>query len=222
MNYKRIYEQLCKRGQRKRNIKSRLERHHIVPRHVGGDNSTTNLTKLTHKEHTIAHHLLYKMYGRAEDRLAYYMMKGRIKDIWADGVYAQIMRGKVVENLKNVNRIKQKEASKRAGLKMYRDKIGIHAKGMHKIDIEASQKWAKDNPRLASERSVKSHKNRTRLDYVKMANTKSKHIIIAPDGTEYKSVAEAEYNTGIARTTIDNWSRRKSNNWNRRPNSPIE
>ena len=55
-----------------------------------------------------------------------------------------------------------------------------------------------------------------------MANTKSQNIIIAPDGTEYKSVAEVEYYTGIKRTTLDNWSRRNTNNWSRRPKTARE
>lgn len=222
MNYKKIYKNLCRRGKKKRNLKDKTEKHHIIPRHIGGTNEKSNITVLTHKEHTIAHHLLYKLHQRAEDKLAYNMMKGRIKDVWEDEEYSKILKDKVTRNLEKVDRDKQKKASKLAGHKMYKERVGIHARGMHEVAIKASKEWAKENPEKAKQRSKLSHKNRTRLDYVKMANTKSKHIIVSPNGTEYRSVAEAEYYTGIARTTLDNWSRRNTNNWSRKPNPPID
>jgi len=48
-----------------RTIKSPLfgykERHHIIPRALGGDNKSENLVELTAKEHFVVHHLLTKM-----------------------------------------------------------------------------------------------------------------------------------------------------------------
>lgn len=38
-----------------------LEKHHIIPRSLGGDDSTDNLVKLTAREHFICHLLLTKM-----------------------------------------------------------------------------------------------------------------------------------------------------------------
>ena len=37
------------------------EKHHIVPRSLGGDNSVSNLVRLTAKEHFVCHRLLTKM-----------------------------------------------------------------------------------------------------------------------------------------------------------------
>jgi hypothetical protein len=39
-----------------------LERHHIIPRSIGGSNSKDNLIVLTAREHFIAHRILAKMY----------------------------------------------------------------------------------------------------------------------------------------------------------------
>jgi hypothetical protein len=58
-------------------VGSGLERHHIKPRHIGGLDEETNYTYLTHREHIIAHWLLWKLYGRSEDRIAYLVMNGR-------------------------------------------------------------------------------------------------------------------------------------------------
>jgi NUMOD3 motif len=38
-----------------------IEKHHIIPRSLGGSNSNSNLTKLTAKEHYVCHLLLIKM-----------------------------------------------------------------------------------------------------------------------------------------------------------------
>lgn len=44
-----------------RNIIIYSEKHHIIPRSLGGDNSTENIVKLTAREHFICHLLLTKM-----------------------------------------------------------------------------------------------------------------------------------------------------------------
>lgn len=61
MNYQRIYETLCKRGQ-VRTVLEYTEKHHIVPRCLGGGDSKSNLTNLTAKEHYLAHYLLTKIH----------------------------------------------------------------------------------------------------------------------------------------------------------------
>lgn len=61
MDYKRIYNQLCNRALARR-VSGYVERHHVVPRCVGGTDSADNLVKLTAKEHFLAHLLLRKIH----------------------------------------------------------------------------------------------------------------------------------------------------------------
>lgn len=65
MNYQKIYNQLI--NKRKINILDKkicyCEKHHIIPRALGGSNFSENLVNLTAKEHFIAHLLLAKIYG---------------------------------------------------------------------------------------------------------------------------------------------------------------
>lgn len=61
MNYKKIYEQLIKR-RKITPIEGYKERHHIIPKCMGGVNNKTNLVSLTAREHYIAHALLCKIY----------------------------------------------------------------------------------------------------------------------------------------------------------------
>lgn len=63
MDYKRIYSFLCERGKQDRNL-DYYEVHHIIPRCLGGNDEINNLTKLTGREHYLAHWLLYKIYPK--------------------------------------------------------------------------------------------------------------------------------------------------------------
>lgn len=63
MDYKRIYGEICDRGQKRSKIKGQYyERHHILPKCQGGDNSIRNLTLLMMREHFLCHWLLTKIY----------------------------------------------------------------------------------------------------------------------------------------------------------------
>lgn len=46
-------------------------KHHIIPKHAGGTNCSTNIKQLTVKQHAKAHLLLYRQYGREQDLIAY-------------------------------------------------------------------------------------------------------------------------------------------------------
>ena len=62
MNYKEIYDSICARGKCLRENLEYTERHHIVPKCMGGDDSVLNITTLTAKEHYLVHYLLVKLY----------------------------------------------------------------------------------------------------------------------------------------------------------------
>lgn len=60
MNYERIYNELI--SSRRDNIpEGYIERHHIIPKCLGGSNDSLNIVALTAREHYIAHKLLWKM-----------------------------------------------------------------------------------------------------------------------------------------------------------------
>lgn len=59
MNYQKIYDDICKRGQVRELPKEiYTETHHIVPKCLGGGNEKSNLTKLTAREHFLVHYIL--------------------------------------------------------------------------------------------------------------------------------------------------------------------
>ena len=64
MNYARIYQDFISDRQNKQPSKpDYFERHHIVPKSLGGTNEKTNLIRLTPEDHFFAHLLLAKIHG---------------------------------------------------------------------------------------------------------------------------------------------------------------
>lgn len=79
MNYSTVYNRLVQRAQ-DRVLSSGFERHHIVPKSLGGPNCRSNIVKLTIREHFVAHKLLTRMHsGQAQKKMwfAYYRLCNR-------------------------------------------------------------------------------------------------------------------------------------------------
>ena len=56
------------------------ELHHITPKHMNGSDDVTNLVRLTHRYHILAHYILYRWKRQLGDKIAYSMMSGRISN----------------------------------------------------------------------------------------------------------------------------------------------
>lgn len=61
MDYSSVYDQLIERG-KTRILEGYTEKHHIIPRCMGGSDDTSNLVDLCPREHFIAHVLLAKIH----------------------------------------------------------------------------------------------------------------------------------------------------------------
>ena len=61
MNYELHYSRLIEKA-KGRSIEGYTERHHIIPRCLGGSDDADNLVRLTPEEHYVAHQLLVKMH----------------------------------------------------------------------------------------------------------------------------------------------------------------
>jgi hypothetical protein len=55
-----------------------MHKHHIIPKHMGGTDDSSNIVELTVEEHAEAHRKLYEQHGRWEDNLAYKALSGAI------------------------------------------------------------------------------------------------------------------------------------------------
>lgn len=59
-------------------------KHHIVPKHMGGSNKSSNLAYLSVKDHAEAHRKLYLNYGKMEDYVAW---QGLLKQIGKEKIF---------------------------------------------------------------------------------------------------------------------------------------
>ena len=70
MNYKVIYDNIINRA-KNRTITGYVEKHHIIPRSLGGTNSKKNIVILTAREHFLCHYMLIHIYKNSAE---YYKM----------------------------------------------------------------------------------------------------------------------------------------------------
>ncbi len=61
MNYNKIYDQIIERS-KNRSLEGYKEKHHIVPKCLGGGNEKSNIVELTAREHFLCHWLLHEMH----------------------------------------------------------------------------------------------------------------------------------------------------------------
>ncbi len=129
------------------------EKHHILPRCLGGNNKKENLVELTAKEHFIVHMLLCKFtFGLAKrsmlyafKAMSYYKKDGRnykIHSRIASKLRAELKFSK--EHIKNLSEShKGKKASSETKLKMSKIHKGNKYRLGHKISDKTKQKLSK-------------------------------------------------------------------------------
>lgn len=81
MDYKRVYAEFIKdRREKEARLEGYSERHHIVPRALGGGDEVGNLIRLTAEDHFFAHLVLAKIHGGKMWSPIAYMVSGQRKD----------------------------------------------------------------------------------------------------------------------------------------------
>lgn len=74
MDYKTLYVNLLLKHGSEEKPKDYAERHHIIPKALGGDDSSENLVYLSPRVHFIAHWILFKIHRSPETARALYGM----------------------------------------------------------------------------------------------------------------------------------------------------
>lgn len=131
MNYQNIYQLLINRALLEKRTKlPGMERHHILPRSLGGNNDVSNLVYLSAREHFVAHKLLVKIHKNnslAHKKMIYALWQMSIQ---RDGRYKGIVSShtyqKAKEEYSKLHPNKDPERKQR-----YREK---RAAGLYKID----------------------------------------------------------------------------------------
>ena len=63
MDYQKIYNQIVEKA-KNRMLEGYKEKHHIIPKCLGGNNDKDNLVELTAREHFLCHMLLCEIYPK--------------------------------------------------------------------------------------------------------------------------------------------------------------
>lgn len=64
MNYQSHYDKLISKATSRTELLEYSEKHHIIPKSLGGSNAKSNIVVLTGREHFVAHMLLAKIHGK--------------------------------------------------------------------------------------------------------------------------------------------------------------
>lgn len=100
---------------------SKFHKHHIVPKHMGGSDSSENLKCISIEEHAREHLRLFEQYGKLEDYTAYRLLSGtgdKHEEIARLGGHIQGARNRDSGHMSRVGKMpnteKQKVAAKAA------------------------------------------------------------------------------------------------------------
>lgn len=70
--YLHLYNKIVERAKSREKLSCYTEKHHIIPRSLGGNNEPNNLVELTGREHFICHRLLVKITeGKAQSKMIF-------------------------------------------------------------------------------------------------------------------------------------------------------
>lgn len=132
--YKSWYDSIIQKA-KVRNLSGYKEKHHILPRCLGGKDTKTNLVKLTAREHFIVHMLLCKFTkGQARIKMLYAfnfmsVVRNKNRDYKINSKIAQKLRLEFFSNKpKHTSESKLKMSRSRLGMKLSKEtrkKVGL-------------------------------------------------------------------------------------------------
>jgi hypothetical protein len=154
MNYQGIYNQIIERAQT-RQLEGYKEKHHIIPKCLGGSNDKENLVELTAREHFLCHRLLCEIHPK-ESKLWYalWMMCNGSGD-----KKRYIPSSRIYENIKNIYSVIRKKYmtgkkhSDESKQKMRNAKLGIQQSEEHIKNRTGKLKGMKRNLEVRSKMS---------------------------------------------------------------------
>ena len=203
MNYEKIYNKIIEIS-KNRILEGYKEKHHIIPKCLGGDNSNTNITCLTAKEHFICHKLLCEIYKDSEKlKYAYWLM------CISSNIYQK--RDYRVSS-KEYQRLKEEMSVIRSN-QMIGKRLGFkHSdKTIDKIKFARSKQIFSEESMLKKSESLKNNKNALGVKHTDVQNN-NKSIIIRElrgkkciiNDIEFDTIVDASKYFNIPANTLSN------------------
>jgi hypothetical protein len=191
MNYQKVYNEIIEKAKSRVIVEGYYERHHIIPKCIGGSNKKDNLVNLTAREHFICHWLLarsnkdpklwfaFDMMCRLRTRQqkrykpssrAYKEAKEKVSEIRKANIVSEETRNKISEANKGKKRTEVQINNMSEALK------GIKRSESTKKKMSESKKGNKNptkNPEVALKISLsKKGKSSNRKGFILSENTK--------------------------------------------------
>lgn len=166
MNYNTCYIKLIEFARRQQRVKipyDGMERHHIVPRSLGGSNKKENLVLLTPREHFIAHRLLIKIYvGKDRAKMVYALH--RMMSNNAKQTRDNFITSRHYESVRQQYYLYQKEISSlRAGVRVHSEENKRKISERMKGDNNPSRKYGVWNKGKKNEYTIHSEEYKHQL-----------------------------------------------------------
>ncbi len=213
MNYQWHYDRLVERA-RHRKLSGYSERHHVVPKCLGGSDDKENLVRLTAEEHYVAHQLLVKIFPWHHGLLwaAVSMTNGtRLQAARASNkLYGWLRRKFACEN---GDRSRGRKASIQARARMSAARVGVK-RGPHASETKMKMS-------AASKGRAKSLKHREALAASKLGRKRGPHSElhkqrIAESNREKAKVRDfsylqkPEYRETQRQKSLEMWAKRRA------------
>lgn len=207
MNYKKIYENLIQKWidlkDSPKDESRYYEKHHIVPKCIGGTDEESNIVSMFARDHMIAHMLLALIYPNERD-LAFAVVALSMSSKFTEGRKNEIKgtSGKLFEFFrKRANELSKGKRGRRYGTPVINNKTGKIYPTLAKCaeDLGYSQATIKYWITNIPSRGYEFYNGKVEVDHPRQKK------IIGPDGTIYKSMKECAEKTKHDRHTIRDW-----------------
>jgi hypothetical protein len=155
MNYQIIYNQIIERA-KNRVLEGYKERHHILPKCLGGSNEKENLVELTAREHFLCHRLLCEIYPN-ENKLWYALWLIIIRKNRQNNLLSYKMSNRSYEQtkLEFIKRIKGKKMSLETKEKIKNTKLGINMSDFYTEEVRKKMSERRKGKTIHTEESKK-------------------------------------------------------------------
>lgn len=223
MKYLKIYDKIIERA-KNREIDGYTEKHHIVPKCIGGNNKKDNIVSLTPKEHYICHRLLCEIYpDEIKLKYAFWRMCNVVNNEYQNRNYS--VSANVYSRIKNeISKLMSKKVKNysKENRKLIGEKISKKLKGRPSskkgtCNPEHSGWMKKNNPFKGKSHAnevkeilskvnskPKSEEHKRKISETLKGNKPGNMKKVIVDGVEYESLSFAARQIGIPASTMKN------------------
>jgi hypothetical protein len=216
MEYLKIYNRIVERATN-RDVLGYVEKHHIIPKCLGGDNKKSNIVLLTAKEHYICHKLLCEIYpNESKLKYAFWRMCNVANNKYQERNYK--VSAKVYSRIKGEISLITSKRTKNYSVEMRKligEKVSKKLKGRPSgkkgISKPEHSEWMKENNPFRGKTHSEEHiqklrevnsepKSEKHKNNISKNSPNNKQCVI--EGIAYRSVAEAARQLGISENTV--------------------